>query len=73
MKCPFCGYEGGFRAVKEWRFRFYTVRRTECPNCGGVFNHYVGMTPAGKASEFVIRVRPRPKGGGQGPGDRQRF
>lgn len=61
MRCPFCGFEGQFDTAKEWRFRFYVVRRVSCPRCGGVFNHYLGISPTGKRSEFVIRVKPRPK------------
>jgi uncharacterized C2H2 Zn-finger protein len=33
----------------------------ECPRCHGVFNYYQGVSPKGRRSEFVIRVRPRPK------------
>jgi uncharacterized Zn-finger protein len=59
VKCPYCGYEGEFRVHKTWRFRFYEVERLECPGCHGVFNHYHGISPTGRKSEFVIRVRPR--------------
>jgi len=61
VKCPYCGYEGEFRVLKTWRFRFYNVSAMECPRCHGVFNYYQGVSPKGKRSEFVIRVRPRPK------------
>jgi len=61
VKCPYCGYEGEFRVLKTWRFRFYNVSRMECPRCHGVFNYYQGVSPKGKRSEFVIRVRPKPK------------
>ena len=63
VKCPYCGYEAsvaGFKLVKgPWRFRFYAVKMLECPRCNGVFNYYSGVSPKGKRSEFVIRVRPR--------------
>jgi len=59
IKCPYCGYEGEHKLLKTWRFRFYTVKRLECPKCHGIFNHYSGVSPNGKTSEFVIRVRPR--------------
>jgi len=67
VKCPFCGYESdenGFILVGgPWRFRFYTVRMFECPNCHGKFNYYYGISPnSGKVSEFVIRIKPRKKG-----------
>jgi len=61
VKCPYCGYEGEFRVLRTWRFRFYNVSGMECPRCHGVFNYYRGVSPNGKESEFVIRVRPRPK------------
>lgn len=63
MKCPFCGYDGQPEVAKEWKFRFYTVQRVKCPMCGGIFNQYAGTTPAGRFSEFIIRVKPRPKSG----------
>ncbi|MCX8209237.1 MAG: hypothetical protein N3G79_06320 [Sulfolobales archaeon] len=62
VKCPFCGYEDGFEVLKEWKFRFYLVRRVRCSRCSGIFNYYSGTTPRRKLSEFVIRVKPR--GGG---------
>jgi len=58
-KCPYCGYEGEFKIHKTWRFSFYEVKCLECPKCRGVFNHYQGLSPAGKRSEFVIRIKPR--------------
>jgi len=63
VKCPYCGFDGEFRLLRVWRFRFYDVRMLECPRCGGKFNHYVGVTSRGRRSEFVIRVRPRASGG----------
>lgn len=61
VKCPYCGYEGGFKELRDsWRFRFYEVKRLECPKCHSVFNYYKGVSSrSGKVSEFVIRVRPR--------------
>jgi transposase len=59
VRCPYCGYEGEFKLLKIWKFRFYEVKRLECPRCHGVFNHYQGASPMGKKSEFAIRVRPR--------------
>ena len=60
VKCPYCGFEGGFEVLRSWKFRFYEVRRLVCPRCGGSFNHYAGVSPRGKRSEFTIRVKPRP-------------
>jgi len=60
VKCPYCGYEGTFIVHKTWKFRFYEVRRLECPRCHGIFNYYFGASPkSGRVSEFVVRIRPR--------------
>ena len=64
VKCPYCGYEGKFEEVREpWKFRFYTVKTLQCPKCkcNSIFNHYLGASPRGKKSEFVIRIKPRKK------------
>lgn len=67
VKCPYCEYEAdvsGFKLLRNpWRFRFYEVRMLECPRCHRVFNYYYyyGISPRGKASEFIIKVRPRSK------------
>ncbi|MEM1555182.1 MAG: hypothetical protein QXM54_01405 [Desulfurococcaceae archaeon] len=63
VKCPFCGFESSeasFRTMREpWRFRFYVVKRFECPKCRGVFQYYTGISSRGRRSEFTIRVKPR--------------
>jgi len=41
-----------------WCFRLYEIKRLECPRCHGVFNHYQGVSPSGRKSEFVIRIKP---------------
>jgi uncharacterized Zn finger protein len=56
VKCPYCGFEGEFKLLKTWRFRFYDVKRVQCPKCGDMFNYYYGVSPrTGKVSEFIIR------------------
>lgn len=64
MKCPFCEFEAEeskFKLLREpWRFRFYTVRRLECPMCKGIFQYYTGVSSTGKKSVFTIRIKPRP-------------
>jgi len=65
VKCPHCGYEGEFKVHKSWSFRFYEVKRIECLKCHGIFNYYHGISPTGKKSEFVIRVKPRVLRGGK--------
>ncbi|AFH42009.1 hypothetical protein [Fervidicoccus fontis] len=63
IKCPVCGHEGNegeFKLFKEpWKFRFYDVKRLECPKCHAIFNYYSGTSPKGRKSEFVIKVKPR--------------
>ncbi len=59
VKCPYCGSERSFRSLKEWRLRFYHVTLFQCENRNGKFNYYHGVSPKGKRSEFIIRVRPR--------------
>jgi uncharacterized Zn finger protein len=59
LKCPYCGFEGEFRLLKTWRFRFYEVKRLKCSQCKGIFNHYYGTSPRGKTSQFVIRIKPK--------------
>jgi uncharacterized C2H2 Zn-finger protein len=56
VKCPYCGYEGEFKLLKTWKFRFYDVKRLQCPRCNNVFNYYHGVSPrTGKVSEFTIK------------------
>ncbi|GEM_PF-1321223 len=61
IKCPYCGFEApleDFKLVrKPWKFRFYTVRRLQCPRCGKVFNYYSGKAPSGKLVEYVTKGR----------------
>jgi hypothetical protein len=56
IKCPYCSYEGDFKLLKTWKFRFYDVKRLQCLRCNNVFNYYHGVSPrTGKVSEFIIR------------------
>jgi hypothetical protein len=59
VKCPYCGYEGQFKVHKNGDSGFTMLRGLSAPKCGGVFNHYYGVSPGGKKSEYVIRVKPR--------------
>ena len=54
VKCPFCGYENSFIMLKTWKYRWYDVKRLQCPKCNKIFNHYSGKTPTGKTVEFTI-------------------
>jgi hypothetical protein len=61
-KCPYCGYEGGFKLIKTWKFVFYGVMMLQRLKCGGIFNHYYGISPrTGRVPEFVTRISPRVK------------
>jgi len=66
VKCPYCGYEADasiFKLLRSpWRYGFYEVRMLECLECHGIFNHYHGVGPRGRVSEYVIRVKPGVKG-----------
>ena len=58
VRCPYCNFEGEFKVLKTWKFRFYNVTRLRCPNCKGFFNYYNGISPKdGRILEFVIRTR----------------
>jgi len=57
VKCPYCGYEGEFRLLKTWKFRFYDIKMLECTSCKCVFNHYYGVSSTGKRSEFMINPK----------------
>jgi uncharacterized Zn finger protein len=59
IKCPYCSFEGEFKVLKTWKFRFYDVKMLRCLKCNGIFNYYYGVSPRGKVSEFVIRINPR--------------
>jgi hypothetical protein len=65
-KCPYCGFEGGFKLLKTWKFKWYNVRYHECPRCNRKFRFYTGVSPRGKKSEFIIRVGALRRVGGAG-------
>jgi hypothetical protein len=53
-KCPYCGYEGEFKLLKTWRYRWWEVYFYECPKCNGRFRWQVD--PSGRYRSYVIRV-----------------
>ncbi|MEM1528122.1 MAG: hypothetical protein QW290_07695 [Sulfolobales archaeon] len=73
-ECPFCGFEAGvdsFKRVREpWKYRFYKVMRLECPKCKGVFKYYEDVSPRGKRSSFIIKMRGGEKTVGKRRGDK---
>ena len=59
VKCPYCGYEDGFKIHKTWHFRFYEVKRLECPKATGYSINYYRVSSKGTVVEFTIRIKPR--------------
>jgi hypothetical protein len=57
VNCPCCGFEGEFKLLKIWRYRWWNVRFSECPRCNAHFASYVD--PEGKRGSFVILYKPR--------------
>ena len=53
-KCPHCGYEGEFKLLKTWKYRWWDVYFYECPKCRGKFRWQVD--PTGRYRSYVIRV-----------------
>lgn len=54
VKCPVCGHSFAGKPLKNWKFRFYDVRRYECDSCKTKFNIYESPN-----SKFTI---PKAKG-----------
>ena len=54
VNCPYCGFEGEFRHLKIWRYRWWDSYLYECPRCGGRFRYHVD--PVGKRKSFVMRL-----------------
>jgi DNA-directed RNA polymerase subunit RPC12/RpoP len=55
VKCPYCGFEGEFKLLKTWRYRWWNVYLYECPKCSGRFRYQVD--PTGKRKDYVMRLR----------------
>jgi DNA-directed RNA polymerase subunit RPC12/RpoP len=64
VMCPYCGFEGEFKLLKTWKYRWWNVYLYECPKCSGRFRYQVD--PAGKYKSYVMRLGgyARGKGGG---------
>lgn len=52
VKCLHCGYEGKFKLIRTWRYRWWDAYLYQCPNCGGRFRNY--LNPTGKYKNFII-------------------
>jgi hypothetical protein len=57
VKCPYCGYEGEFKLLKTWRYRWWEAYFYECPKSHGRFGFHVD--PIGKRKSFIIKFVPR--------------
>jgi len=40
VECPVCGHSFAGKPIKNWKFKFYDVRRYECDSCKTKFNVY---------------------------------
>jgi uncharacterized Zn finger protein len=54
VKCPYCGYEGEFKLIKTWRYKWWDAYFYECLNCCRRFRYQVN--PAGKYKSYVMKV-----------------
>jgi DNA-directed RNA polymerase subunit RPC12/RpoP len=54
VKCPYCGFEGEFKPLKTWRYKWWNVYFYECPKCDSKFRYQVD--PTGKYKSCVMRV-----------------
>jgi len=64
VKCPYCGYEGEFRVLRTWRFRFYNVSRME-PKVPRGLQRNTRREPQGE--EVRVRDKGQAEAEGQGP------
>jgi len=54
VKCPYCSYEGDFKLLKKWKYRWWVVFYYKCPRCNGKFRYQVD--PSGKYKSYIMRV-----------------
>jgi hypothetical protein len=57
VKGPYCSFEGEFKLLKTWRYRWWNVHLYECSKCGGRFRYQVD--PTGKYKNYIMRVGAR--------------
>jgi hypothetical protein len=53
-KCPYCGYEGDFKLLETWRYRWWDVYFYEWPKCNGRFRWQVDSSS--RYRSYAIRV-----------------
>jgi len=54
VRCPYCDFEGEFKLIKTWRYRWWDVYFYECSRCSGKFRYQAD--PSGKRKSYVMRV-----------------
>jgi len=54
VKCPYCGYEGDFKLLKTWKYKWWDVYLYECPRCEDRFRWQAD--PEGKRKNYIIKV-----------------
>ena len=56
-KCPYCGYEGGFKLLKTWRYRWRDIYFYECmKRCTRLIPY---VDPKDKRRSFAILYKPK--------------
>lgn len=55
VKCPYCEYEGEFKLLKTWKYKWWDVYYYQCPRCGRKFRYQID--PEGKKKSYIIKTR----------------
>jgi hypothetical protein len=55
VKCPYCGYEGEFKLLKTWRYRWWDVYFYESSKCNNMFRYQIDA--AGKYGGYIYEYR----------------
>ncbi|MDH5815659.1 MAG: hypothetical protein QE164_02560 [Candidatus Nezhaarchaeota archaeon] len=54
VKCPYCGFDGGHKLLKTWKYNMWDVYFYECSQCKKRFRYQVD--PEGKRKSYVLRL-----------------
>jgi len=54
VKCPYRGFEGEFKLLKTWRYKWWNVYFYEYPRCEGRFRWQTD--PEGRRKNYIIKV-----------------
>ena len=55
--------EEDFKPSRTWKFKFYNVEILKCPKYEERFSYYLDVSPRGRRSKFVIKIKPKVRGG----------